>query len=325
MKKNILSHFAFLAFLLFLPLNHTYANPFPFTTENKIIYDATFSEHGQVLFVADGTSIKAFLFDDRKLIKQFDNEHTSQIMSLSVSADSTLIVSGDRNGKLVLHCMESGQSLHVFSDHTGIIMSTDISTDKKFMASGSTDNNVVLYDLLKMETIDVFQVHDDDVLGIKFSPDGRWLVSVGADGKIAVFDMKYRKLHHLVQDFDFFVRDVDFSHDGQSFITGGDDGHYYSWNIDEKSNIRMTRSTLSLFHWITSVSHSGSEPVFVLANTRGNIHLIATIFRLTTNIKVPVNTVLLRPRADHKVEIIAATRGKGIVYIEGKDMRTRGR
>lgn len=325
MMKIILIQVTVLSFLLLLPAHYTYANPPAFPTEKKIIYDAAFSKHGHVLFVADGMSIKAFSFDDRQLIREFDNEHTGQIMSLSVSADSTLIASGDRNGTLVLHCMESGRSLHTFSDHEGIIMGTDISNDRQFIATGSTDNNVVLYDLSKREIVDVFKVHDDDVLGIKFSPCGRWLVSVGADGKIAVFDMDYPKLHHLVEDMGFFVRDVDFSHDGQSFITAGDDGHYYTWNISEMSNTQPTRSTRKLTHWVTSIDHSESEPVFVLANTRGNIHLFTNVFRLTINIKAHVHRVLLRPSDDLKAEIIAATRGKGIVLVDGTDMRTRSR
>lgn len=324
MKKKILLHITALFFLLFLPVDHALAGATDFPTESKIIYDATFSKHGKVLFVADGMSIKAFSFDARNLIREFDNEHTSQIMSLSVSADSTLIASGDRDGKLVLHGLENGHSLHTFHDHDGIIMSIDISADNKFLATGSTDNNVVLYDLSTMEVIDIFRVHNDDVLGVKFSPEGRWLVSVCADGKIAVFDMENKKLHRLLEDLDFFVRDVAFSHDGQLFITVGDDGRYYTWRITEVGNIRMTRSSRVLNHWITSINYSRSEPVFVVANTRGHIRLFATVTRLSTNIKVPVNTVLLRPREDNRIEIVAATRGKGIVFIDGRDMRVRG-
>jgi WD40 repeat protein len=325
MKKKILLHITAFFLLSFLPVDHALAGATDFPTENKIIYDATFSKHGKVLFVADGMGIKAFSFDDRNLMREFNNEHTSQIMSLSVSSDSTLIASGDRDGKLVLHNMENGHSLHTFHDHEGIIMSTDISPDSKFLATGSTDNNVVLYDLSKMEVIDIFRVHTDDVLGIKFSPDGKWLVSTGADGKVAVFDMENQKLHRILEDLDFFIRDVDFSNDSQFFITVGDDGRYYTWRISEMGNIRMTRSSRVLNHWITSINYSGAEPVFVAANTRGHIRLFAPVTKLSTNVKVPVNTVLLRPREDNRIEIIAATMGKGIVFIDGRDMRVRGR
>lgn len=325
MKKKILLHITALFVLSFLPVDHTLAGATDFPTESKIIYDATFSKHGKVLFVADGMGIKAFSFDDRNLIKEFNNEHTSQIMSLSVSADSTLIASGDRDGKLVLHNMENGRSLHTFHNHNGIIMSIDVSDDNKFLATGSADNTVVLYDLSKMEVIDVFRIHADDVTGVSFSPDTRWLVSTDVDGKVAVFDMENQKLHRVLEDLDFFVRDVDFSNDGQFFITVGDDGRYYTWRITEAGNIRMTRSSRVLNHWITSINYSLSEPVFVVANTRGHIRLFAPVTRLSTNVKVPVNTVLLRPREDNRIEIVAATRGKGIVFIDGRDMRVRGR
>jgi len=325
MNKNILKHITVLSILLLLPVIFTHANSPVFPTENKIIFDATLSKHGQVLFVADGTDIKAFSFDDRNLIREFSNEHTSQIMSISVSADSTLLASGDRDGKLVLHNIQNGHGLHTFQDNNGIIMSIDISADIKYMATGSTDNKVILYDLSKMEVIEIFGVHTDHVLGVKFSPDARWLVSVGADGKIAVFDIENKKLLRLLEDLDFFVRDVAFSNDGQSFITVGDDSRYYTWRITEMGNIRMIRSSRALNHWITSISHSPLDPVFVIANTRGHVNLLRGSSRMIANVRVPVNTVLLRPREDRIVEIIVATRGRGIVYIHGLDMKIKSR
>ncbi|TVQ86361.1 MAG: hypothetical protein EA393_12235 [Bacteroidetes bacterium] len=323
MNKNILTHITVLSLLLLLPVIFTYANPPAFPTENKIIFDAALSKHGQVLFVADGTDIKAFSFDDRNLIREFSNEHTSQIMSLSVSADSTLMASGDRDGKLVLHCMKSGRSLHTFTVHEGIIMGTDISPDSKFLASASTDNNIVLYDLSKMEVIEVFRVHADHVMSVTFSPDGRWLISAGADGKIAVIDMKTKKPRRVMEDLNFFIRDVAFLHHGQSFITVGDDGRYYTWRITGMGNVQMARSPRVMRHWITSINHSTMDPVFVIANTRGRIIVMAQFSQMITNIRVPVNTILLRPREDRKIEVIAATRGRGIVFIDASDMKIR--
>jgi WD40 repeat protein len=292
-----------------------------FPTDSRIIHDACFSKYGQVLFVADNAGIKAFCFNTRNLLREFAGAHQSPVMALSVAADSSMLVSADRDGLLVAHYMESGNVLHHFPNRQGIILSTDISPDGRYLAAGGTDHLVGLYDLAGMKAIDHFRVHTDDVTGVKFSPDGRWLVSVGADGRTTIFDVEHKKLQHQSEGRGTFLRDLNFAPDGQSFVTVGDGGHYYTWNITEQGNVRMIPSGRVARHWITGISHASQSRVFAIATVRGHIRMIMPFGSLSANVRVPVNKVLLRPRDDQRVEIIAATRGKGIVFIDGRDMK----
>ena len=307
--------------LLLLAAAAVHGNRSTFPTDSRIIHDACFSKHGQVLFVADNTSIKAFSFNSRALIREFAGAHQSPVMALSVAADSSMLVSADRQGMLVVHCMESGNVLHRFAKQVEIILSTGISPDGRYLAAGGTGQLLRLYDLSEMKAVDQFRVHTDDVTGVKFSLDGRWLVSVGADGKTTIIDMEHKKLLRETEAHDFFVRGLDFAPDGQYFITVGDDGRYYTWNITQQGNVRMIRSGRVARQWITSISHASHSRAFAFATVRGRIRLIMPFGSLSANVRVPVNKVLLRPRADERVEIIAATRGKGIVFIDGKDMK----
>ena len=294
-----------------------------FPTENSIIYDARFSQHGEVLFVADGQQVKAFNFTDGQTIRVFGNGHNDQIMSLAVSADSTLLASGDRSGLLLLHNLQTGSIIQSLSPHKGLIMALDISPGTKYLASGATDNKLVLYDLESAEIIRTFSEHTDDVLAVSFSQDGKWLVSAAADGTVVVIDMEKLVVHQVITSHEAFLWDVQFAPNSKLFISVGDDGRYVRHKVNEAGLFDETESSKISRHWITSIDYGGTEDNFVMADGRGRVVLKTPISRVTASFEVPVNRILYYPAKDHSIQLVAATRGKGVLYMHGSDMRFR--
>ncbi len=325
--KNVKYFLKFIAALfLFAPTSiekTAYAGGTRFPTENSIIYDARFSPHGELLFVADGQQVKAFNFADGQTLRVFGNGHDDQIMSLAVSADSTLLASGDRSGLLILHDLQTGHVIQSLLHHEGLIMALDISSNSKHMASAATDNKVLVYNLETAKMVKTFNEHEDDVLAVSFSPDGKWLVSAAADGMIVVIDIEKLDVHQIITSHEAFLWDVQFAPDSKSFISVGDDGRYVRHKLNETGFFIEAESSKMSRHWITSIDHGGGEDTFVMADARGRVVLKTLISRVTASFGVPVNRILYYPAKDHTIQLVAATRGKGILYMHGSDMRFR--
>ncbi len=322
--KHLLPYIAvLLGFAALSVINKAYAHDILFLTDNRIIYDACLSEHGDVLFVADGQQVKAFNFADGQTIRVFGNGHKDQIMSLVVSADSALLASGDRSGLLILRNLVTGNVVQSLSHHDGLIMALDISSNSKHMASGATDNKVVVYDLESAEIVQTLEEHKDDVLAVSFSQDGKWLVSAAADGKIVVVDMDKLAVHQIITTHAAFLRDVQFAPDGKSFISVGDDGRYVRHQINDEGIFIEVESLKMSSHWISSFDHTGEEDTYVLADARGRVVMKTRLVTMRANAKAPVNRILIRVTEDKRFAIIAATNGNGIVFFSGADMRVR--
>lgn len=294
-----------------------------FSTENAIIYDACFSRHGEVLFVADGPQVKAFNLADGQMLRVFENGHTKQITSVAVSADSTLLASGDRSGNLILRNLQTGSIIQSSSPHEGLIMALDISKSTKHMASGATDNKILVYDLESAEILRTINEHTDDVLAVSFSQNGKWLVSAGADGMIVVFDMEKLDVHQIITHHDTFLRDVQCFPDSKSFMSVGDDGRYVRHQLNAAGKFVETESSKMSSNWITSIDHGDGEDTFVMADARGRVVLKTRFAVASGNTNAPVNRVLIQVDDDKRFIIVAATKGNGVVSLTGSDMRIR--
>jgi WD40 repeat protein len=293
---------------------------YQFPTQSRIIYDLAFSASGEVLFVADHTAIKAFHFNSQRLLREFSGGHQAEIMAIALSPDSTFIASGDREGKIQVWNVASGEIINTISSHSGQILSLHISPCNKYLASGTTDNKMVLFELPAMAVINTFEDFNDHVTGVMFSPNGDWLVAVAADGRVLLANMETKTVS-ATQQYGAFLRGVDFDSQGTFFNTVGDDGHIGHWTIFQNGTLRLGRTSKMSPNWVTSIQNSPDGTSFVLTDIRGNIRVITPFVKMSKKIRIPVHKVVFRPGNEPYIIIVAATRGKGVVVIPGDEFK----
>jgi WD40 repeat protein len=291
-----------------------------FPTQSRIIYDLAFSLSGEVLFIADQNTVKAFHFNSQHLLREFSGGHQAEIMAIALTSDSTLIASGDREGKIMIWNVTSGEIEKTITSKSGQILSLHISPCNKYLACGATDNNMVLYELSTMTIVNTFEGFNDHVTGVKFSPNGDWLVAVAADGRVLLANMETKSVS-AIQHYGAFLRGVDFDSQGTFFNTVGDDGRVVQWTIFQNGTLKLGRTSKMSPNWVTSIQNNPEGASFVLTDIRGNIRVITSFAKMSKSLKVPVHKAVFRPGTEPYIIIVAATRGKGVEVIPGDEFK----
>ncbi|CEP18800.1 hypothetical protein [Parasitella parasitica] len=109
------------------------------------------------------------------------------IRSLKMSADGQMMASGDRNGNLRVHDMNSWELLTYQEAHDSEILSIDLTTPRNkdspsLIATASRDRLLHIFDIKSnFQLVQSLDDHSSSITAVKFSEDANRLISCGAD------------------------------------------------------------------------------------------------------------------------------------------------
>jgi WD40 repeat protein len=296
--------------------------PYRFPTDEMIIYDICYTQNGGALGIADGKTVKVFSSSTHEMIREFNNGHTGQILSIDISKDSTILASGGKDSTCVLWDFMSGTQTGVVR-YDGVIASVSISPDNNFLAFGGSGCKAVLYNIKKKKVDYLLTDHNDDITSLAFSPDGKYLATTGGDKRIYIYNVENGSLVGVIEDHKDWVRDLSFSPDGSKLITGGDDSKIIQWNISNINSIRRQKSTKPCNTWILGLDFHSDNITYAYGNLKGEVKIISQFVNYEIDVKAPVHSVLFKPYEEHLLKIAIATRGKGVLLVNAVDMRSR--
>ena len=294
-----------------------------FKTDNNIIYDICFTRHGEALGIADNNEIRVYNTKTRDLLNEFKDGHRLQILAIDISKDSSLLVSGGKDSTIVIWNFVNGIVIKSLKYQKGIITSLKISPDGHYLISGGTDDKIFLYDLIRNEIVIVFNEHTDDVTSVAFSPDGKLIAAAGGDNLITLYDVENLKLIASLKEHNSWVRDISFNYDGTNLISCGDDSRIITWNTSDKNNIRKQTDIRSGRNWLLCLANDPESKSYAFCDINGKINVYSQFGRYKTRIRVPVSHILFKPDEGTNFKIFAATRGKGVLMIEGENMKLK--
>jgi WD40 repeat protein len=294
-----------------------------YKTDSKIIYGICFTDRGEALGIADNNAIKVYATEGNKLLNEFKNGHKRQILAIDISKDSTLLVSGGKDSVIVFWDFISNRILKSLTFQKGIITSLQISPDKRYLVSGGTDRKVYLYDIEKNEIVHEFSDHSDDVTSVKFSPDGKLIASASGDGLINIYDVESFKLIASLNGHRSWVRDISFNREETKLISCGDDSKIITWNISNIDSIYMNESSSMGFTWLLSIDIFKDSKTYVSGGIDGKIRIVTNFGYYTTRIGKPINKIIFKPNEGSILQVALATRGKGVILINAKDMELK--
>lgn len=291
------------------------------STESKIIYDICFSQKGSIIAIPDNKSIKLYNTSTGQMIKELGKEHKSQILTLDISKDSSLIVSGGKDSTIILWDLIAGKKIRSLNYHHGLVTILKFSPDGRYIASGGTDHKVVIYDVSNNRIASEFTDHKDDVTCLAFSPDGKFLASGGGDKIITIYQCETPGLVVTLAGHKNWVRDLSFSHDGKSLVSCGDDASILKWDFSDPGNIRNISVKKDGHNWILCLDNSEDDETYALADVTGSVKVLWTRGIYTGNLNVPVMRIAFKPGSGNLVVIAVATRGKGVLLIDGSGLK----
>ena len=110
------------------------------------------------------------------------------VTAVAFTPDSRAIISGARNGSMVLWPFAEGGPDLVFEGHRGAISGLEVSPDGRFVASCSKDRTVRLWETATGKPLDGVGRHAARIAAVLFTEDSGRLVSAADDGSIRVWD-----------------------------------------------------------------------------------------------------------------------------------------
>ncbi len=287
-----------------------------YQTEDDFIFAISFTKKGEAIGIGDKESVKVFHTSSGEFIREFAGGHRNKILSIDISADSTLLVSGGRDSTIVLWDFTDGSVLKSLPHHRGIVTSVRISPCGKYILSGGTDNNVHLYDIERDNITAVFSDHSDDISSVEFSYCGKLFASAGGDRLINIYDLESLRPVNSLKGHRSWVRDISFSRDGKRLISCGDDSRIIVWNIEDTGNIREISRKRSGFQWQLSVDFHEDSRTYVHGGISGNVEVNNPLDNYNVKIRTPLHRVIFRPGTGPVFMVAVATRGKGAKLID---------
>lgn len=324
---RLISYFLYTTFVC-LPLLVTAQDEkhllFKYPTESAFIPDISYSTHGSALAVADGAAIKLFDTRSRKLIRDFTGEHRVKIMAVDLSKDSTLLLSGDKSGKLVLWDLVKGGKIHSFKV-SGLITSVAIAPDNAYLAAGTTKRMAVVFDTESKEKLQELKDHTEIVTDVLFSPDGRCLATAGGDHIIHLYSPSGGEKLQTLNGHENWVRALSYTKDSKTLLSAGDDSKLVFWDITDLSAVEKKLSKSLHKDWIIAFDLNEDDQYYVYSDVEGSIEIFSPEMLFSYNIRMnyPVNKVFFKKNNSDHIEIVIATRGEGVFEMQTKNMKVR--
>ena len=185
---------------------------------------------------------------DQDLLAQL--EHNSQVSCLALSPDNSQLVSGTRDGTVVLWCLESYALIQELPAHKRQVNGVKFSSDAKRVVSCGSDFYMKIIDLqtgtilfskseLSLSTLKItlsFKVLlsdlDEELNCIAF--DGKTVLVGGGSGYLSVWDIFSVQPMGKIKAHSGPVKSLWVSENGDYVATGGDDRRVVVWRAKQK-------------------------------------------------------------------------------------------
>ena len=145
-----------------------------------------FDSRGTLFSASDDLTVRRW--DLERLTSQILGVHDSEITSVDLSADRSLMVTRSPEGEVRLWELGSGRERGAFGSRTGWGLDVALSPDGARVAS--TSGPVIrFFDVATGQPAGTLERHTGNVIGIDYDATGRYLASTGADGAVLWHDL----------------------------------------------------------------------------------------------------------------------------------------
>lgn len=206
--------------------------------------------------------------------------HWDTITTLSISPDSSILVSGSRDFTLKIWNLKTGQLLNTLSEHYEPVVSSHIIDDGKSLISSSISGKVLQWDLstatLRRSFVNYTAMRPEG--GIRttvIDPKTRVMASSAWGGSILLYNLKTDKVTRIPSQLMASEQAMVISPDAKTLITSNSDGQIQQWNARTGKLVRRLPNTQG---WQSSeltsaiaVGHQGK--ILITGSWGGNIGL----------------------------------------------------
>jgi WD40 repeat protein len=208
------------------------------------------SPDGQNLIsCSDDDTINLWNLRTSKFTRSFVG-HTSNVLSLAVTPDSKVLVSGALDGIRLWDLLQQ-RPLFTLAGLENSVYRLALSPDGQTLASGDGSGEIKLWDLKAGKLIATFPAHSDTVSSLAFTPDGKILVSASRDHTIKLWNIYTGELVRTLIGKNW-INAIAISPNGQTLASAGRDG-LKLWNL---STGELINTLYGHSDWVSTVAFS---------------------------------------------------------------------
>ncbi|KAG1842612.1 WD40-repeat-containing domain protein [Suillus subluteus] len=172
--------------------------------------------------------------------------HASRTVGLAVSMDGRKIVSGAKDGKIIIRDADMKEIIRCLSDHT----------DWR-LVSTSSDGTLKIWDAETGGLVFDIDDHQGQVGTVAYSPDGTMIASGSVDCTIRIWNAATGKRQTQPLFHDTAVRSIVWSPDGPRLIPACNDGQIYFWSTPTSTQLGSPLRAHSAAINLLAISRNG--------------------------------------------------------------------
>lgn len=176
-------------------------------------------------------------FAGADLSKSVFAEPMSNVLSLTISPDGSVLATGGLDGKVCLWQISTGKRLLTLSAHTGWTYGLAIAPDNRTLATGSFDSTLKIWDLATGKCKASFP-QNSLVGSLAFSPDGKILASGGHETKVRLWDVETGECIGTLEGHTGFTLALKFSPQGNIVASSSADSTIRLWDVSSRKCLR---------------------------------------------------------------------------------------
>lgn len=157
--------------------------------------------------------------------------HASWVMSVSISPDGRLGISGSMDKTCIFWDLKTGKALRSLIAHTDEVKAVAITPDGRRAISGANDHKCILWDLNSGKALQTLVGHTDMVWAVDISPDGKKAISGSVDHTCIVWNLNNGKILHTLKEHTGWINAVSMTPDGRLAISGSQDETFILWDL----------------------------------------------------------------------------------------------
>lgn len=230
---------------------------------------AAFSKDDSMVVIASDSHILVYSVATGKRVSTLTASGV-YAYSLEFSPDGRKILSGDRDGHIILSDVSSGKSDWPIDSGNNYYRAT-FSPDGRRIASADLDGKIVIWDVASRTRMRTLSGHIGVVKQMIFSPGGRLLASAGDDNTVRLWDLDSGNEKHKESHF---IERLAFSPDGKRLVTASYERAVILWEVrpdvkDLEEIITLQRNGKGLAP--TSVKFSDDGLTLVVSDKAGDV------------------------------------------------------
>jgi WD40 repeat protein len=199
-----------------------------------------------------GIQLNNVNFANSDLSKSVFSETLGGILSVAITADSTLLAAGDTNGEIRVWQIADNKELFKLERCSSWVWSIAFSPTEKVLAC-CDDKTVKLVNLDTQKCQATLDGHLGWVYQIAYSPDGSLLATASTDSTVKIWDLNTKQCLHTLNGHIGFVFSVVFSPDGKTIASSSLDQTIRLWDVTTGKCISILKGHTA---WVWSVAFS---------------------------------------------------------------------